>query len=320
MKTTMETTSANHIVHPTHPFNLRHDKTVPSATRPRAFCKAWLKSHAPANRTNATSLPAVVDLRSHANCPRVFNQGSLGSCTAQALVCAYHFVDPSLSGSRLFLYYNERVLDGYVTEDVGSTISSGVRALIQRGLCPETLCPYIPSDFAKKPSDAAFAKAMDHQVVIAEQVDSTHHAIRACLAAGFPIALGIEVYSSLLSDAAALTGKVAMPAAGEVSQGGHAVVCVGYTATSWIMRNSWSEFWGDRGYFYLPLAFLVDERLTSDLWRIIAVEKEQEQEQAPLPSPSPSPFPPPPIVPQPLPPVVSVLPPLPVPTCACTIM
>lgn len=31
----------------------------------------------------------------------------------------------------------------------------------------------------------------------------------------------------------------------------HAVTIVGYTEKYWIMRNSWSEDWGDDGYFYL---------------------------------------------------------------------
>ena len=31
----------------------------------------------------------------------------------------------------------------------------------------------------------------------------------------------------------------------------HAVTIVGYTPDYWIVRNSWSQDWGDDGYFYL---------------------------------------------------------------------
>ena len=63
------------------------------------------------------NLPASVDLRS--KCPPIYDQGQLGSCTANALVGAYQFDNLSFMGSRLFLYYNERVLDQDVNEDAG---------------------------------------------------------------------------------------------------------------------------------------------------------------------------------------------------------
>jgi C1A family cysteine protease len=222
----------------------------------------------------------------------VYDQGSLGSCTGQALAAAHHFLDPSIAGSRLFLYYNARVFDGDPAEDTGSSISAGIRALEVHGLCSETLWPYTPATFAQKPGARAYAAALDRQVVRAEQVEETVVALMTCLAAGFPVALGIEVYASLLSEEAARTGRVDMPRRGEVSQGGHAVLCVGYTPASWIMRNSWGKDWGDRGYFYVPRAFLTDPgNFTSDLWRIIAVEDPPAPAPAPAPPPAPAPAP-----------------------------
>jgi C1A family cysteine protease len=277
---------------------LKHDKSSKAVKllKPLAFSKAWLKQNLANSalqtqskvKADAFKPPPTVDLRKR--CPFVYDQGTLGSCTAQALVCACAVADPTFDGSRLFLYFHSRLLDGSVGEDAGSTISSGVRALELYGVCRDALWPYKISRFADEPSAAAKADALDHQVLRAERVDNSVAAMKACLAAGFPIALGIEMYSSILSLSATLTGFVEMPRAQEVSQGGHAVVCVGYTPTHWIMRNSWSAAWGDGGYFYLPLAFLVDDNITSDLWRVIAIEiPTPAPTTAPAPAPAPVP-------------------------------
>src|SRR5262245_19429355 len=71
-------------------------------------------------------LPRSVDLRD--TCPPVYDQGSLGSCTANAIGGAIQFsrlkqeLTPDFVPSRLFIYYNERVMmgDDYVHQDSGA--------------------------------------------------------------------------------------------------------------------------------------------------------------------------------------------------------
>ena len=65
-------------------------------------------------------------------------------------------------GSRLFLYYNERALEGTVEKDVGATLADGIRALKTEGVCPETAWPYICKDFATKPPAACYVGAKKH--------------------------------------------------------------------------------------------------------------------------------------------------------------
>ena len=82
-------------------------------------------------RRKGVKPPKVVDLRSF--CSPVENQGALGSCTANALAGNLEFVDEKTppSGyadvSRLFIYYNERVLIDTVSSDSGAMLRDGIK-------------------------------------------------------------------------------------------------------------------------------------------------------------------------------------------------
>ena len=78
----------------------------------------------------AGSLPKSVDLRS--GCSQVFDQGSIGSCTANAAIGALEFLEIK-DGikvfeplSRLFLYYNSRLIENNVNFDSGCSIRDTV--------------------------------------------------------------------------------------------------------------------------------------------------------------------------------------------------
>ena len=214
------------------------------------------------------SLPTRVDLRSKA--PPVFDQGNLGSCTANSLMGTYQYRDLSFSGSRLFLYYAERVLDGDVDQDAGSTISQGIQVLQSQGCCSESLWPYDVSKFEIEPPSTCYTDATSHKVIEATHVDPT--TLKECLFNGNPVNVGIQVYQSFESGTVTTSGMVPMPAAGEPCIGGHAVCVYGFddSLSVWIMRNSWGSKWGDCGYFYLPYDYL-EGNLASDFWNIESV-------------------------------------------------
>src|SRR6266436_8649661 len=77
-----------------------------------------------------TALPPSVDLRP--SCPPVYDQGQLGSCTANAIAASIQFerakqgLKPDFVPSRLFIYYNERVIEGTVNSDSGAMIRDGI--------------------------------------------------------------------------------------------------------------------------------------------------------------------------------------------------
>lgn len=225
------------------------------------------------NYTISSPMKAIVDLRN--KLPVVYDQGSLGSCTANALCYCFDFVDDTtFYPSRLFLYYNTRLLDKNINQDAGSTLTQGIRALERFGISSENTWPYIINNFRNKPSDVSYNEGTKHKILNANRVIQTLSSMKGCLNQGFPFVTGILIYSSFESISVSKTGYVPMPnTKTERLLGGHAVTCIGYNDQKgiWIMKNSWGPSWGDRGYFYLPYAYLLSNKLSGDLWQITKV-------------------------------------------------
>ena len=217
-------------------------------------------------------LPMSIDLSPQ--CPPVYDQGDLGSCTANAIAAALEF-DAMRQGlgavtpSRLFIYYNERSIEGTVGSDSGAQLRDGVKSVAQYGDCPESEWPYDPSQFAVQPPVGCYADAAKEVALVYEQVSQDLPSMRQCLAAGFPFVFGFTVYSSFESAYTAQTGIVTMPNWFERVVGGHAVMAVGFDDVKQVVkaRNSWGSGWGDQGYFYMPYAYITG-RLCSDFWSI----------------------------------------------------
>lgn len=215
--------------------------------------------------------PKVVDLRN--KMPAIYDQGNLGSCTANALCCLIGYNNPAIKGSRLFVYYNERVLENDVKHDSGATLDNGINCLKKYGVCQETDWPYDIAKFAICPPKKCYTNALQHIAINATNVNNDIISIKNSLFHGYPLVVGIMVYNSFESSIVAKTGNVPMPLPKDSFLGGHAVVCVGYDDNKkvWIMRNSWGPLWGLKGYFYLPYEYLTSN-LASDLWNITKVK------------------------------------------------
>lgn len=245
----------------------------------------------------ALALPPSVDLRP--GCPPVYDQGQLGSCTANAIAGAFEFDQikeklPDFIPSRLFIYYNERVIEHDVQSDNGAQIRDGIKSVASQGVCPETFpnglglpvgdtwpysdrntdpdpCPTCP--YAKKPSPSCYAVAKNHTVKLYQRLTPVLNTLKGCLASGYPFVFGFTVYESFESQQVAQTGIVPMPGPKEKSVGGHAVVCVGYddAKQQFIVRNSWADTWGIKGYCLMPYSYLTDPNLADDFWTIRTV-------------------------------------------------
>jgi C1A family cysteine protease len=235
-------------------------------------------------------LPAKVDLRSQ--CPKVYDQGQIGSCTANAIAAAIEFdllkqKLPDFTPSRLFIYYNERSMEQTVATDSGAQIRDGVKSVNKLGVCPETEWTYVPTPAnpntnlwppgakpAEKPTPPCYAAALKHKALSYERLTRDLAQFKGCLAAGYPFVLGFTVYSAFESAQVAKTGILNLPASSEQVEGGHAVLAVGYddAVQRFIIRNSWGASWGIKGYFTMPYAYLLSEKLASDFWTIRVVE------------------------------------------------
>jgi C1A family cysteine protease len=220
-------------------------------------------------------LPRKVDLSS--GCSPIENQRTLGSCTAHALVGALEFLEvkigcPFVDLSRLFVYYNERLIEGTVESDAGAFLRDGIKSLAKQGVCPEQSWPYDVSDFARKPGTSCYRTARKHRIKSYHRINGVDE-MRSCLADGYPFVFGFTVYSAFESKSVAKSGKLNMPNyKTEKVEGGHAVMAVGYnhSAKRFLIRNSWDTDWGMNGYFTMPYDYLADRNLSDDFWTIRA--------------------------------------------------
>ncbi|HEX9337234.1 MAG TPA: C1 family peptidase [Pseudonocardiaceae bacterium] len=232
------------------------------------------------------SLPASVDLS--VGLPSAYDQGRIGSCTANAIAGAFEFALrkqklADFMPSRLFIYYNERVMEGHVGTDSGAQIRDGMTSIAKLGVCAETEWPYeaTPADpntgqfpagspDAKKPPAHCYSDALKNRATSYLRVTQNLDQMRGCLAAGYPFVTGFTVYESFESEEVAQTGEVQLPKLGEQVVGGHAVLVTGYDDAQqrFLVRNSWGTTWGKDGYFTIPYAYLTDSRLASDIWTV----------------------------------------------------
>src|ERR1700730_4172938 len=225
---------------------------------------------------HAQGLPPSVDLRP--KMPPVYNQGQLGSCTANAIAGAVEFNEMQegageATPSRLFIYYGERQIEGTVAQDSGAQIRDGIKVVATLGAPPETDWPYDITKFSQRPPQSAYSDAQQDLVASYARVVQDITQMRGCLAEGYPFVLGFTVYESFESDTVAQTGIVPMPRSGEQVLGGHCVVAVGYDDSKrmFIIRNSWGDGWGIKGYCMMPYEYLISPRLSSDFWTIRSV-------------------------------------------------
>lgn len=214
----------------------------------------------------------LVDLRY--NCPPVYSQGYLGSCTANAMAAAYEFDEIKQQEahlfipSRLFIYYNERLIQGTINEDSGARISVGMKAIDEYGVCPENMWPYHIKDYKDPPPIMCYESAVNHRCIEHKRVKQDLIQMKQCLFLGLPFVFGVDLYTSW--DLIGSDGMVPMPGTEEKIIGGHAMLCVGYNDEKkvFIVRNSWGIQWGDKGYCYFPYAYLTNHSMASDFWTL----------------------------------------------------
>lgn len=242
------------------------------------------------SKSTMAALPVAVDLRP--NIPFApYDQGQIGSCTANAIAAAIEFnrlknrQDPDFVPSRLFIYYNERSMEQTIPMDSGAQLRDGIKSVAQLGVCPETVWPYDPTppDPATKlfpnnsraiaqPPPPVYSAASKYKAISYFSLDQSLSQLKGCLADGFPFVFGFTVYANMYDANGDPVVSLSLPGSSDELVGGHAVLAVGYRddTQQFIIRNSWGTTVQDRGYYYMPYAYLLDANLANSFWTIRA--------------------------------------------------
>lgn len=221
------------------------------------------------------NLPSMVDLRKYF--PKIKNQGAQGACSAFSLVSVFEYFLQRISNnytdlSEAFPYYNARKISGKTNEDFGSTFRDIVQAAMDWGLCLENICPYNDKIYNQEPTQDAYNDGKDRRITEAKnvQIDTNH--IKSALAKGLPVVVSvqaIEVMRKNTNGFISYEQQISKTKEDEY----HAMVICGYSDYEgyFIVRNSWGEEYGDKGYCYLPYSLFRDKHLISGCYVITGI-------------------------------------------------
>ena len=203
---------------------------------------------------------AEVDLR-RPDWP-VRNQGSTGACVGFAAadgVLHWHYwkaglLAPGERPSPRFIWMANKETDrlnDYPTtfiESAGTQTKLALRVARRYGCVPDSV---LPMDGALSPMRAAafYTMAARYRIASYHNLRRNRTAWRRWLSNQGPILARVEV-DRTFRQATGTRGELARFRADDEPGGGHAICLVGYTANTFIVRNSWGSDWGDNGFAY----------------------------------------------------------------------
>ena len=231
---------------------------------------------------NPATRPTAKDLSSQF--PTPYDQGQVGSCTANAVAAAVQYArkvhgkPDGFVPSRLFIYYYERLAEGQLYTDTGAQIRDGIKAVVDHGVPKERSWEYenIPGDptthvfpsgcrAVTQPPAGVVAEAAKYRTISYAPLKQDAVSLETCIASGYPFVFGFTVFDNLTESMTHLR----KPGPNDhITPAGHAVLATGYDqhARTFKIRNSWGPGCHTGGYFQMDYDYVLDSGLAADFW------------------------------------------------------
>lgn len=203
----------------------------------------------------------------------ILDQGSLGSCVANACYTLFYILSKGkILLSRIHLYYICRALDGSSSnEDTGTYLRTALKSLFKYNLTNENNWKYDPKKFSQLSPPICFCNTYSLKNYNYRKVNQNINSLIDCLFSGYPIMIGIKVYSSFESNDSNNTGLIPNPDINkEQFLGGHALLIIGYDNYSryFKVQNSWGSNWGSNGYCFISYDYILNPNLTIEIYTV----------------------------------------------------
>jgi C1A family cysteine protease len=207
----------------------------------------------------------------------IYDQGNLGSCTANALSTAYRIQykirnSVDYHASRLAIYYYERQIINTIDQDSGAYVTDGLKYIKDNGICSETTWPYVISRFKLQPGRSRnLVEENSHKLTSYSIIPVNSNAITAIkivLNTNKPVLLAVAIYSSFVTSSVARRGIVPVPNTRRESLlGGHEMTIVEYNDKTnlFTVVNSWGSLWAANGSCFIPYSYISNRNLTYEL-------------------------------------------------------
>lgn len=210
------------------------------------------------------------DLRQY--CSPVEDQMTLSSCNACSVVGALEFLmiksgKGLVNLSPLFLYYNGRKLAGMEARDSGLMSHHATAAVMAYGVCEEKTWPYKLDRYAVEPPRNCYMDATRFEAVQYARLGSAEEA-KVSLSEGVPVVFGFDMPRAYY-DSGATSGLMAnVGSFDNQPQTGHSMLVVGFDdmEKTWLVRNSWGEDYGEKGYVRIPYDLANKYVWNDDMW------------------------------------------------------